>query len=122
MYYLKRFQTDVDYQSFKGGVEYIEPNVSAIIENNEIKYNGLIKKIITFLFRDSEYMAKEGMTWEQFVNSEYNTIGLYISDNILYAPGDYRIYNIKDFYNNVNITDYIIENESYDTSSMTDLG
>ena len=31
------------------------------------------------------YQAEEGMTWEQWVNSEYNTGGYYVSGSIIYA-------------------------------------
>lgn len=120
MRYLKKFNTESDYQVFKESVDYIEPNVSLITDNNIIKYNKFIPKIITFFFNDSEYTAKEGMTWEAFVNSEYNTLGLYISYNVLYAPGRYRIYNTKDFYNDIKPTDIIIDNESYQHASIAD--
>lgn len=37
-------------------------------------------KLITFTIDSVEYQAEEGMTWQDWVNSEYNTIMLSISD------------------------------------------
>jgi hypothetical protein len=37
----------------------------------------LKKNLITFKIDGSEYQAEEGMTWEEWVNSEYNTINAY---------------------------------------------
>jgi hypothetical protein len=36
--------------------------------------------LITFTIDGSEYQAEEGMTWADWVNSEYNTDGYYIGD------------------------------------------
>ena len=36
--------------------------------------------LITFTIDGTEYQAVEGMTWEQWVNSDYNTIGLKVHD------------------------------------------
>jgi hypothetical protein len=33
--------------------------------------------LITFKVEGSEYQAEEGMTWNQWLNSEYNTINAY---------------------------------------------
>lgn len=44
---------------------------------------GLIKFIINEGFKPSypvEYIAEEGMTWEQWVNSSYNTSGYKLED------------------------------------------
>lgn len=127
MWYLKKFSTESNYQAFKGSVDYIEPNVSLITDNNIINYNKFVIRVINFKYFDFDKQdfitcqAEENMTWEEFVNSEYNTLGLYISYNVLYAPGRYRIYNTKDFYNDIKPTDIIIENESYQHGSMQDL-
>ncbi len=39
MKYLKKFQTEADYEIFKNNGEYIIPNVSWIVENNTVKYS-----------------------------------------------------------------------------------
>jgi hypothetical protein len=38
MWYLKRFQTNADYQAFKNGDEWTTPNVSAIEENSGVVF------------------------------------------------------------------------------------
>ena len=37
------------------------------------------KEKITFTINEETYYADEGMTWEEWVNSEYNTLGLKIT-------------------------------------------
>lgn len=40
--------------------------------------------LITFYVVDTAYQCEEGMTWEEFVNSEYNSEGLFqISGNFV---------------------------------------
>lgn len=39
MKYLKRFNTDVEYQNFKNTSDYILPNVSYVVETTEVHYN-----------------------------------------------------------------------------------
>ena len=41
MKYLKKFQTNADYQTFKGGSNWVKPNLSAIEEDNGLFYNGI---------------------------------------------------------------------------------
>jgi hypothetical protein len=77
MRYLKRFKATEEYNSFKNSTEYIEPNVSVIEDltnsNTTIHYNPYIPPIITFYVSNTAYEAVEGMTWEQWINSEYCT-------------------------------------------------
>lgn len=39
------------------------------------------------------YTADAGMTWEQWVASDYNTAGFYISDYYIYSSDGYRVFN-----------------------------
>ena len=85
MKYLKKFQTNADYQTFKDGGDWITPNVSLIeekvssISNNHIMFNE-VELISTFTisvdsaYSDIEgpYEFKTGMTWDEFLNSKYN--------------------------------------------------
>lgn len=45
--------------------------------------------LITFFVNDVEYQAENGMTWEDWVNSEYNSgeFGIDIDDSIGYGFG-----------------------------------
>ena len=84
MKYLKKFQTNADYQTFKDGGDWITPNVSLIeekvssINNNHIMFNEV--EISTFTVSvnsassviEGPYNFKEGMTWNEFLNSKYN--------------------------------------------------
>ena len=71
-----------------------------------------IAKIISFNVNTDTYYAKEGMTWEQFVNSSYNT------DQAFYIYYDYVYHsnsgaNVMETGMPVSITDFIIEDGSY---------
>ena len=39
--------------------------------------------LISFTIAGTTYHAEEGMTWEQWVNSDYNTIGATIQNNLV---------------------------------------
>lgn len=44
---------------------------------------------ITFTIEGTEYQAVEGMTWEEWINSEYNTDGYYINESYVYNGEKY---------------------------------
>lgn len=46
-------------------------------------------KLISFTINDIQYQAQEGMTWGEWVSSQYNTNGCYvdIDDSIGYSYG-----------------------------------
>lgn len=77
MKYIKKFQTNADYQTFKNGSDYVTPNVSVIVEDDTIMFNPLASAVslITFTVDAISYSAEEGMTWKEWCNSEYNTGG-----------------------------------------------
>lgn len=54
-------------------------------------------KLITFTVGGVKYEAEENMTWEEWCNSEYNTDGFYISNNLTYK-GDKYIYSYGEPY------------------------
>jgi hypothetical protein len=74
MKYLKKFQTNTDYQTFKESSDWVTPNLSAIEENNSLFYN---KTAIIFYTLETRYnqqtshQALPGMTWDDWFNSEY---------------------------------------------------
>lgn len=53
-------------------------------------------ELITFTVDDVEYQAEEGMTWEDWVNSNYN-IDLFTIEDDMVQPGS-RWYNVVDVY------------------------
>lgn len=72
MKYLKKFQTNADYQTFKSSSEYVAPNIS-VIENDHMIFYEPIKPptLITFTVNGAEYQAEEGMTFYDWAMSEY---------------------------------------------------
>ena len=62
-------------------------NIVLINDEKQMKYNIIIKdfnyslsqpiKLITFYIENTALQCIEGMTWYEFIDSEYNTIGLY---------------------------------------------
>lgn len=90
----------------------------------KIKIDGVVYEIesaaptiITFTIDSDSYEAEEGMTFQQWVNSSYNTGGYIIEANFLLTGGGAPV-----VYNGGNIrgTDTIIANASYtyDTSEF----
>jgi hypothetical protein len=67
--------------------------------------------LITFFYGNTMLQAEEGMTWEEWCNSTYNTTTLKISNNIVTVNGYYPIFNSYGV--NVYGTDVIVPNEYY---------
>lgn len=86
MKYLRVFNNDAEYQQFKDGDEYITPNVCLNKETNGIKIVEYDfedgednSSLITFSIESPnpefpllERQAESGMTWEEWVHSNYN--------------------------------------------------
>ena len=72
-----------------------------------LAHNG--NKLITFTIDGTTYQAIKGMTWGEWVNSEYNTGGFYAElDKKIY------VYNSGNTYiSGVQATDIIIANSTY---------
>lgn len=94
MKYLKKFQTNADYQAFKNSSDWITPNISVIKEN--VSGNDFIvvfepfvsaTSLITFTINDVGHQAEEGMTWQEWCGSEYNTHGFWCSGNYIIGQG-----------------------------------
>ena len=97
MKYLKKFNTQTQYESFKGGIDFVLPNVSYITGENSINYTPT-PSIITFYIDSSPINALKGMTWAEFVNSEYNKnwINLAIQEEYVISAGLNWFVNIND--------------------------
>lgn len=104
MKYLKRFQTNADYQAFKGGDDWLLPNLSAIEDSidSPVRYNPIPQSSTFTIINNASGMRLDwtsktleftpGMTWSEWVDSEYNTInGLIYSDYYfeVSGPGGY---------------------------------
>lgn len=73
MKHLKKFQTNSDYQTFKGSSDWITPNISVIVEDDTIMFEPFtdVVSLITFTINRVEYRAEEGMTFYDWAMSEY---------------------------------------------------
>jgi hypothetical protein len=127
MKYLKRFQNNADYQAFKGGDNWLLPNLSAIEDSIDfpVRYNPIPQSSTFTIINNASGMRLDwtsktlefmpGMTWSEWVDSEYNTInGLIYSDYYfeVSGPGGYARVELN------NSTDQtkdmeIIEGETY---------
>jgi hypothetical protein len=94
---------------------YDMDNNEPILLTDKIQAKQYIFKVnnnlITFTINNVEYQAEEGMTWEEWVDSEYNsTKEFYISNNNIFG-GPYKIK--YDGSRSVLITDIITNNYNY---------
>ena len=87
---IKLFSTDNDRTTYESSASYETPYVSKVAADNSVHYNRPLR-IISFTINNVSYQALEGMTWEQWVNTEYNTRGWSISDDTIVDPVGYII-------------------------------
>lgn len=82
MKYLLLFQTSSDYNSAGGGL--VTPNVCYIEKESEVVFNPYIPPVepevemISFSIVNGTFQAEKGMTWEEWINSNYCNISLYL--------------------------------------------
>lgn len=79
-----------------------------------------IGKEITFTVREAEnqtaissYTALEGMTWEEFVNSDYNNGDFSIANNSVFHVYRYTVAHVDVYVANVSSSDVINPNKAY---------
>ena len=85
-----------EIESIAGGRKYhFDP---LVLFSDGLYLGGFIeKKLITFTIKDMEYYAKDGMTWEEWVNSSYNVDGFTVistgvyKHNVGYIMNNYQI-------------------------------
>lgn len=73
---------------------------------------GAVTNLISFTIAGTSYQAEEGMTWEEWVNSSYNTDGYYI-DGTYIANSKGRIYTSSSYKTPVVNTDIIVSGHEY---------
>ena len=104
----KRFATQSLYTAFKSSANYLEPNVSVCDDNRDIYYNKL--GLITFTIGNTQYQADYGMTWSDWIISEYNVNSFYIYENyIMESNHYYHVYNVSPEMNIVANTNYLLD-------------
>ena len=99
--YLKKFEQHADYQDFRGGVEYVTPNVSVCVNEDEVHYNPLVYPILKFTAEEAnstiqlnrvgtattlanavlQYSTDNGETWNDYTYTVQGTKG-YSGDTI----------------------------------------
>jgi hypothetical protein len=94
---------NVDYAT-TAYVDGLVGDINSILES--IINGGGDVSLITFTFDGTEYQAEEGMTWEQWVNSDYNTKGCYIE-------GEQIRTDLNSYIGGVASSDVIIPNYAY---------
>lgn len=87
---------------FNYNVEYVEAADVELISFTITSYDG--KEII------SEYQAEKGMTWREWVNSEYNTNGYFISGDMVYLSNGMHL---RDQNQSMYIADDVILAQGY---------
>lgn len=96
--HLKRFTNHNNYNAHISTGTAVLPNVCVCDNESEIHYNKF--ELITFTIGNVQYQAEEGMTWGDWVNSDYNTG--------YWCAGDYTIYAGNAVISNVQPSDIII--------------
>lgn len=125
MKYLKVFNTTEEKQEFEKTVDYwpivtLTKNGQETVGNlnyydeEDVVITPTSKPKINFIVNGITYEAENGMTWEDWVNSEYNTGSFTISGNYVYGRVYTHtiVYN-RDTYQNVNKNDTIISGGIY---------
>ena len=133
--YLKQFATHSAYEAVKNNLD--TPNVVLCQQENEVHFNTI--KEITFTIEEKhwnqatqwydsirtvQYSALEGMSWSEWVNSEYNINNFTVDNSGIMYTNDYSaasgsVFKVLNNNSDVQSTDIIIENNIY-TSRFLD--
>ena len=71
MWYLKKIETMPDYENFKSGngnTDFIEPNVSYIINDDKVNFNSYVPKKTVYV-DGKKYEVEQGTTWKDFLQT-----------------------------------------------------
>jgi hypothetical protein len=68
-----------------GGTDVTNVSLIRWLENNNATFE---KTLISFTIDGTTYQAEEGMTWAEWVESEYNTVGAHVSNGDAIFHGD----------------------------------
>ena len=114
---IKLFSTDSDRTTYESSASYETPYVSKVTADNSVHYNKVVQ-LITFTIASVPYQAIEGMTWREWVESEYNTGGFEIRNTAIYFQNS-AYYHVEEPYSwtgsfkYVTQTDIIVNNGDY---------
>ena len=101
MWYLKKFSTESDYQAFKRSMEYLEPNVSLITDNNKINYNPIIPISLGDIAYWNGWKVKT-IAKDKWDSSLGTPIGVVVIPEGMLPDGKARMISLKDVDENGN--------------------
>lgn len=101
---IKLFSTNSDRTTYESSASYETPYVSKVTADNSVHYNRPVQ-IITFKINTIQYQAENGMTWGDWINSEYN-----INDNFVIYNSGILSSNLSSAVENVTPQDVIVAN------------
>lgn len=90
--------THVIYDSTNG--ENVADGYEIGANNEYVPYEGWSSNL-SFTYNGTSYNFEEGMTWDQFIKSDYNTLGLYTmpeTNNYVYDDLDKKVYDSVEEY------------------------
>lgn len=108
-----KFNYNVEYNGAAGGSGTVTPT-----PDPDQPGDGEEANLITFDIKDGDsenvftLQADEGMTWTEWVDSEYNTLGLYVEDNSVKIAAD-RCLRTGSNSGNILANDAIVGNNTY---------
>ena len=116
MKYLKYFEEASAYEAYKNGSAYVLPYVSYIVDGAEVRFNpnAAPANLIEFIVDGISYQAEEGMTWQDFVDSNYNDGYVIINRGYVNCGGG-RIDNEGSF---ALASDVIVNGRTYNRAPM----
>lgn len=96
MKYLKKFQTNADYQTFKGSSDYVKPNLSAIVEStpiiifNSVHFN--LQFPVTLIEGEN---GELGVALYEYLNKKYGTVSnhLIVDETFIIHIESYGVVN-----------------------------
>ena len=119
---IKLFTNHAAYEAAKNSID--KPNVVKCQQENEVHYAAVGSvTLITFNISSKSYQAEEGMTWQQWVDSSYNTDGYIIASNyVMDSQEDIWVSNSTNWGENyfVSSSATIIENYVYAIQYVND--
>ena len=99
-------RTQQSVSALEAAVAALEARVAALEAANVT--------LISFTIDGTSYQAEEGMTWAQWVESEYNTNGyLSVSGNYIYSSADNRYHLVTEDVDDVLSSDAITSDGKY---------
>ena len=92
---LRKFETEEQYLNEKESLEY--PSVSLTQDNGKVWVkNNLIGEFEIYDFDDPPFEFLIGMTWEEFINSNYNSYGFKLKNDRVYLKSNPIIVSMDD--------------------------